>query len=70
MSSYTNFYGVTAVSIIIFQPYTKDNFHPLKEGVMITYTRYIHTRWGIDLTASLILSFFHLMKLIIDTRPP
>jgi len=39
ISSYTNFYGVTAVSIIIFQPYTQGNFHLLKEGVMIIYTR-------------------------------
>jgi hypothetical protein len=70
MSSYTNFYGVMAVSIVIFQPHTQGNFHPLKERVMITYTRYVHTRWGIDLNASLILSLFLLMKLIIDTCPP
>jgi len=54
MSPYTNFYGVMAVSIIVFQTYTQGNFHLLNEGVMITYTRYVHTRWSIDLNASLI----------------
>jgi hypothetical protein len=44
MYSYTNFYGVMAVSIAIFQPYTQGNFLSLKEGVMMTYTRYVHTR--------------------------
>lgn len=70
MSSYTNFYGVMAVSINIFQPYTQGNFHSLKEGVMMTYIRYVHTRWTNDLNASLILFVSLLMKLITDPCAP